>query len=112
MSDKELEWHYGWEPSHIGRDCYIELIGGETDLAKREFHPDFAMLGYHLWTGKKSTYLANEVRRWRYVPEPPKAPTPPPTRYERFNSPINTFMAVVLLMTGVVILTMLMISGK
>lgn len=106
------EWHHGWEPANLGKACYIELIGGETDLAHREYLPSTKSIGYHIWSGRKSIYGDNLVRRWRYVPEPPKAPEPPPPRYELQPSPISTVWACVFIAAGLIIMCMLILERQ
>lgn len=103
------EWHNGWEPANLGKSCYVELIGGETDIAKRYYFPT---VREHFWFGRKSRYMENEVHRWRYVPEPPKAPEPPPPRYELQPSPISTVWACVFIAAGLFIMCMLILERK
>lgn len=74
-------WHKGCFAPNTDMLCNIELIGGEFDIARVQWYSNSCGGGQFMWIGGKSTYELYEVRRWRYIPEPPKAPTPPPPRY-------------------------------
>ena len=105
------EWHHGWEPADIARRCHVELIGGEKDIAYRAYVP---LIGEHIWYGSKSSYIGHEVRRWRYIPEPPKAPTPPSPRYEmEGGEPLGksgTVAAILFILAGVIIMVGLLLD--
>lgn len=105
-------WHSGRFSPNTDMLCNIELIGGKKDVARIQWYSDSYGGGHYVWANGTSMYELYEVRQWRYIPEPPKAPTPPPPRYEIHPAPIGTVWASIIIAAGLLIMVMLMLERQ